>query len=104
MARSLPKQSPLNGVQDIVVISSGKGGVGKSTTSGQFIIETIEFYRIISWKKIILFAVNLAITLAQMVSKQANASFEQENNENDLIYRINVLDYQMQIYLGHPYL
>lgn len=33
MARSLPKKQPLAGVKDIVVIASGKGGVGKSTTS-----------------------------------------------------------------------
>lgn len=36
MARSLPKQVPLPGVEDIVVIASGKGGVGKSTTSGDY--------------------------------------------------------------------
>lgn len=35
MARSLPKQMPLAGVSDIVVVASGKGGVGKSTTSGK---------------------------------------------------------------------
>lgn len=35
MARSLPKQAPLPGVKDVVVIASGKGGVGKSTTSGE---------------------------------------------------------------------
>lgn len=34
MARSLPKRAPLPGVKDIIVIASGKGGVGKSTTSG----------------------------------------------------------------------
>ncbi|XP_058814687.1 iron-sulfur protein NUBPL isoform X2 [Topomyia yanbarensis] len=43
MARSLPKRLPLKGVRDIVVVSSGKGGVGKTTT-----------------------AVNLAVTLANM--------------------------------------
>ncbi|XP_058451799.1 iron-sulfur protein NUBPL isoform X2 [Malaya genurostris] len=43
MARSLPKRVPLTGVRDIVVVSSGKGGVGKTTT-----------------------AVNLAVTLANM--------------------------------------
>ncbi|XP_062547827.1 iron-sulfur protein NUBPL [Armigeres subalbatus] len=43
MARSLPKRLPLKGVRDIVVVSSGKGGVGKTTT-----------------------AVNLAVTLSSM--------------------------------------
>ncbi|XP_055597178.1 iron-sulfur protein NUBPL-like [Uranotaenia lowii] len=33
MARSLPKRKPLPGVRDIVVVSSGKGGVGKTTTA-----------------------------------------------------------------------
>lgn len=34
MARSLPKRQELDGVESIVVVASGKGGVGKSTTSG----------------------------------------------------------------------
>ncbi|XP_072399866.1 iron-sulfur cluster transfer protein NUBPL [Diabrotica undecimpunctata] len=33
MSRGLPKQKPIPGVKDIILISSGKGGVGKSTTS-----------------------------------------------------------------------
>lgn len=31
MARGLPKQRPLDGVQRIICVASGKGGVGKST-------------------------------------------------------------------------
>lgn len=37
MARSLPKQAPIPGVKDVVVVASGKGGVGKSTTSGEIL-------------------------------------------------------------------
>uniref|UniRef100_A0A8D2L7X2 NUBPL n=1 Tax=Varanus komodoensis TaxID=61221 RepID=A0A8D2L7X2_VARKO len=33
MARGLPKQKPIEGVKDVLVIASGKGGVGKSTTA-----------------------------------------------------------------------
>lgn len=36
MARGLPKQAPLTGVKDIIVVASGKGGVGKSSTSGTY--------------------------------------------------------------------
>ncbi|XP_017839268.2 iron-sulfur protein NUBPL [Drosophila busckii] len=36
MARSLPKRESLPGVQDIIVIASGKGGVGKSTVAANF--------------------------------------------------------------------
>lgn len=43
MAKGLPRRSPLVGVANIVIVASGKGGVGKSTV-----------------------AVNLATTLAQM--------------------------------------
>ena len=34
MARGLPKQRPIEGVQKIICVASGKGGVGKSTTTG----------------------------------------------------------------------
>ncbi|XP_066595315.1 iron-sulfur cluster transfer protein NUBPL isoform X2 [Prorops nasuta] len=33
MARGLPKKKPIKGVKQIVLVASGKGGVGKSTTS-----------------------------------------------------------------------
>lgn len=33
MAKGLPKRAPLPGVENIVVVASGKGGVGKSTVS-----------------------------------------------------------------------
>ena len=34
MQRGLPKKWPIAGVKHIVVVASGKGGVGKSTTAG----------------------------------------------------------------------
>lgn len=33
MARGLPKQKPIAGVKEVIVVASGKGGVGKSTTA-----------------------------------------------------------------------
>lgn len=33
MARGLPKQKPITGIKDVIVVASGKGGVGKSTTA-----------------------------------------------------------------------
>ena len=33
MGRGLPKQKPIEGVKHILIVASGKGGVGKSTTS-----------------------------------------------------------------------
>ncbi|KAM4690332.1 iron-sulfur cluster transfer protein NUBPL [Rhinophrynus dorsalis] len=33
MSRGLPKQKPIPGVKHVVVVASGKGGVGKSTTA-----------------------------------------------------------------------
>lgn len=34
MAKGLPRQKPIAGVKQVVVVASGKGGVGKSTTAG----------------------------------------------------------------------
>ncbi|CAG5866915.1 iron-sulfur cluster transfer protein NUBPL isoform 1-T1 [Menidia menidia] len=33
MARGLPKQKPITGIKEVIVVASGKGGVGKSTTA-----------------------------------------------------------------------
>lgn len=37
MARGLPKQKPIAGVKQVIVVASGKGGVGKSTTAGTLV-------------------------------------------------------------------
>jgi len=34
MKRGLPKKFPVAGVKQVIVVASGKGGVGKSTTAG----------------------------------------------------------------------
>lgn len=36
MQRGLPKKLPIGGVNQVIVVASGKGGVGKSTTAGNF--------------------------------------------------------------------
>lgn len=41
MARGLPKRKSIHGVKHVVVVASGKGGVGKSTTAGQINTSTI---------------------------------------------------------------
>lgn len=41
MARGLPKVKPIPGVKHIFLVSSGKGGVGKSTSAGFFGLETM---------------------------------------------------------------
>ena len=33
MQRGLPKKQPIDGVKNVIVVASGKGGVGKSTTA-----------------------------------------------------------------------
>lgn len=35
--RGLPKRMPIAGVKNVVVVASGKGGVGKSTTAGKIL-------------------------------------------------------------------
>jgi len=34
MSKGLPKKIPIAGVNKVIVVASGKGGVGKSTTAG----------------------------------------------------------------------
>jgi len=36
MKRGLPKKFPVAGVKQVIVVASGKGGVGKSTTAGEW--------------------------------------------------------------------
>jgi len=36
MARGLPQRKPIDGVKSVIVVASGKGGVGKSTTAGRY--------------------------------------------------------------------
>ena len=37
MARGLPRKQPIDGVKTVIVVASGKGGVGKSTTAGNML-------------------------------------------------------------------
>jgi len=34
MKHGLPKKFPIAGVKQVILVASGKGGVGKSTTAG----------------------------------------------------------------------
>ena len=50
MARGLPKKQPIKGVDKIVLVASGKGGVGKSTTAGKefctsLMVEILRLYQ-----------------------------------------------------------
>uniref|UniRef100_A0A8C9XJV4 Iron-sulfur cluster transfer protein NUBPL n=1 Tax=Sander lucioperca TaxID=283035 RepID=A0A8C9XJV4_SANLU len=38
MAKGLPRQKPITGVKQVIVVASGKGGVGKSTTAESFLL------------------------------------------------------------------
>jgi ATP-binding protein involved in chromosome partitioning len=46
MSKGLPKQKQLPGVKKILLVASGKGGVGKSTTAGIYLYNHIhaKFY------------------------------------------------------------
>jgi len=35
MAKNLPKRKPVQGVERVILVASGKGGVGKSTLAGK---------------------------------------------------------------------
>jgi ATP-binding protein involved in chromosome partitioning len=35
IGQGIPKQRPIDHVKQIILVSSGKGGVGKSTTAGE---------------------------------------------------------------------
>lgn len=37
MRKNLPQIKPIKGVKRIILVASGKGGVGKSTTAGKLI-------------------------------------------------------------------
>ncbi|XP_056151903.1 iron-sulfur protein NUBPL isoform X3 [Lampris incognitus] len=43
MARGLPKQKPITGVKQVIVVASGKGGVGKSTTADNLMIPLVNY-------------------------------------------------------------
>lgn len=43
MAKSLPKRRKIQDVDNVIVVASGKGGVGKSTTSGMNTLKEILF-------------------------------------------------------------
>lgn len=83
MARGLPKKKPIPGVKDILIVASGKGGVGKSTTAGQLmfidsvvcVILYYQFQYINNYSnlnnaeqinRIVYFLVNLATALATL--------------------------------------
>ncbi|RUS80273.1 hypothetical protein EGW08_011957, partial [Elysia chlorotica] len=45
-ARGLPKRLPIPGVDHVILVSSGKGGVGKSTTAGYLFILKLEGHKV----------------------------------------------------------
>lgn len=61
MRKKLPQKKPIKGVKHIILVASGKGGVGKSTTAGK--IKVHRSSHIITKKIIYIYAVNLATAL-----------------------------------------
>lgn len=50
MGRGLPEKKPLPGVKSIILVASGKGGVGKTTTAGlHFVLISHPQIKIISY-------------------------------------------------------
>lgn len=45
-ARGIPKKWPIPGVKDIVVVASGKGGVGKSTVTVNLALAAVALNRV----------------------------------------------------------
>ncbi|NXA31719.1 NUBPL protein, partial [Eudromia elegans] len=41
LSRGLPKQKPIEGVKQVLVVASGKGGVGKSTAAGKTFMQLV---------------------------------------------------------------
>lgn len=49
MARGLPEKKPLPGVKNIILIASGKGGVGKTTTAGIYPYSlSYDFFKVVT--------------------------------------------------------
>lgn len=44
MRKKLPQKKSIKGVKHIILVASGKGGVGKSTTAGKVINMVFDYY------------------------------------------------------------
>ncbi|KAK4055194.1 hypothetical protein OIV83_000474 [Microbotryomycetes sp. JL201] len=78
MQRGLPRKRKIPGVKHIVVVSSGKGGVGKSSVSGQLVLDTVArgyLPRDIMNANLHLFpvySVNLALALSRLTAAHSS--------------------------------